>query len=161
MRWRAGSRSARRGASAASHRSDRSAAILRTNRRPRCRAVCARSSGHENHTSSPPLPQDFPAACLVTCRRQPGSPLGAPDEYKETVTMLKRIVAAAILTAMAVSPAAADDRAVVIEWNQLLQSTAPGTLGLQGPRYYAMLHIAMFDAVNSIERTYGPYVVKV
>ena len=75
--------------------------------------------------------------------------------------MLKRIVAAAILTAMAVSPAAADDRAVVIEWNQLLQSTAPGTLGLQGPRYFAMLHIAMFDAVNSIERTYVQYVVKV
>jgi hypothetical protein len=75
--------------------------------------------------------------------------------------MLKRIVAAAILTAMAVSPAAADDRAVVIEWNQLLQSTVPGTAGLQTERYFAMLHIAMFDAVNSIERRYVQYVVKV
>jgi hypothetical protein len=46
---------------------------------------------------------------------------------------------------------------VVIEWNQLLQSTIPATATVLGPRYYAMLHIAQFDAVNSIERRYTPY----
>ena len=75
--------------------------------------------------------------------------------------MLKKLVAAAVFTALAASPASADDRAVIIEWNQLLQSTMPGNLGLQSPRYFSMLHIAMFDAVNSIERGYAPYVVKV
>jgi hypothetical protein len=46
---------------------------------------------------------------------------------------------------------------VVIEWNQILQSTMPATIGPTMPRYYAMLHIAMFDAINSIEREYQPY----
>src|SRR4030095_13626848 len=48
------------------------------------------------------------------------------------------------------------DAEVVIEWNELLQSVAAAS-GLAPPRYYAMLHIAMFDAINSIERTYGRY----
>jgi hypothetical protein len=50
---------------------------------------------------------------------------------------------------------------VVIEWNQLLTANIPSTAGLFGPRYYAMLHIAMFDAVNSIEGNYRRYHVDV
>jgi hypothetical protein len=47
----------------------------------------------------------------------------------------------------------------VIEWNELLESVlAPG--GLAHPRHYAMLHIAMFDAANSIERTHRPFRIK-
>ena len=45
---------------------------------------------------------------------------------------------------------------VIIEWNELLQSVVPAG-GLNPPRYYAMLHVAMFDSVNSIERGYGRY----
>jgi hypothetical protein len=45
---------------------------------------------------------------------------------------------------------------VVIEWNELLQSVVPAG-GLNPPRYYAMLHVAMFDAVNSVEHRYGRY----
>lgn len=45
---------------------------------------------------------------------------------------------------------------VVIEWNELLEGVLPAG-GLTQPRSYAMLHIAMFDAVNSIERKYGRY----
>lgn len=48
---------------------------------------------------------------------------------------------------------------VIIEWNRLLQSHVPP--GLVGPRHYAMLHVAMFDAVNSIERDYQRYHVRV
>jgi len=48
------------------------------------------------------------------------------------------------------------DAEVVPEWNALLESVVPAG-GLSPPRYYAMLHVAMFDAVNSIERGYGRY----
>src|SRR5262245_46425079 len=45
---------------------------------------------------------------------------------------------------------------VIIEWNALLETMLP-VGGLLQPRQYAMLHVAMFDAVNSIERRYGRY----
>jgi hypothetical protein len=48
------------------------------------------------------------------------------------------------------------DAEVIVEWNELLQSVVPAG-GLNPPRYYAMLHIAMFDAVNSVERSHGRY----
>jgi hypothetical protein len=48
---------------------------------------------------------------------------------------------------------------VVIEWNAILQSTLPASAS--EPRVYAMMHIAMFDAINSIEREFGPYRVRV
>jgi hypothetical protein len=54
-----------------------------------------------------------------------------------------------------------DDPEVVIEWNQLLQSNIPPTAGLFSFRYYAMMHIAMFDAVNSIEQDFKRYHVRV
>jgi hypothetical protein len=46
---------------------------------------------------------------------------------------------------------------VVVEWNQLLQTHMPSSAGLLAPRYYAIMHVAMFDAVNAIERRYTPY----
>ena len=49
------------------------------------------------------------------------------------------------------------DAAVAIEWNQLLQNNVPATAGLMTPRYCAMLHVAMFDAANAVERKYTPY----
>lgn len=49
---------------------------------------------------------------------------------------------------------------VVIEWNRILQETLPPPTALRGPRHYAMMHIAMFDAVNAIEREYEPYRVR-
>jgi len=48
------------------------------------------------------------------------------------------------------------DAEVIIEWNELLQSVVPAG-GLNPPRYYAMLHIAMFDAANSVEHGFGRY----
>ncbi|MDQ3650636.1 MAG: hypothetical protein M3458_10285, partial [Acidobacteriota bacterium] len=51
----------------------------------------------------------------------------------------------------------------VIRWNQVLQQ-AVRVPGAQPPtirveRSYAMMHAAMFDAVNSIERAFKPYFV--
>lgn len=58
----------------------------------------------------------------------------------------------------ATHPGTADPGAeVIVEWNQLLQSSIPSTASLLTPRYFAMLHIAMFDAANAIERQYTPY----
>jgi hypothetical protein len=49
---------------------------------------------------------------------------------------------------------------VVVQWNQLLQDTLIVGGGPGAPRYYAMLHVAMFDAVNAIEREFEPYRVR-
>jgi hypothetical protein len=50
-----------------------------------------------------------------------------------------------------------DSAEIAIQWNQLLQENLPPTAALTAPRFYTMLHIAMFDAVNSIEKKYTPY----
>ena len=47
----------------------------------------------------------------------------------------------------------------MFEWNQILQDTIPAP-GALAPRFFAMAHIAMFDAVNAIEREYEPYHVR-
>jgi hypothetical protein len=49
---------------------------------------------------------------------------------------------------------------VVLKWNQLIQSTLPPPGNPLTPRFYAMTHIAMFDAVNAIEREFEPYRVR-
>ena len=49
---------------------------------------------------------------------------------------------------------------VVLKWNQLLQSTLPPPGNPQTPRTYSMMHIAMFDAINGIEREFDPYRVR-
>ena len=72
---------------------------------------------------------------------------------------ITRIAASLMLVMLAVvaqGTAPRPDAEVVIEWNDLLQSVVPAG-GLSPPRYYAMMHVAMFDAVNSIERGYGRY----
>ena len=53
---------------------------------------------------------------------------------------------------------------VVIEWNRILQSTVaiagalPPTIFITRP--LAILHVAMFDALNSIDPVYQPYAVR-
>ena len=69
-----------------------------------------------------------------------------------------------------VSAAPPDDGAEsaheVIKWNQLLRLQILRIPGAQPPtispgRSLAMLHIALFDAVNSIERSFTPYFIEV
>ncbi len=58
------------------------------------------------------------------------------------------------------SPTLAQDVELVIAWNRVLFSVAPpGSPAVIRPA--AMLHIAMFDAVNAIEDAYTPYRVQV
>jgi hypothetical protein len=76
----------------------------------------------------------------------------------------KRWIAAfaVLLTAVSVpNGARAQDAEVVIEWNRIWQ-TAQATPGAASPtifftRPFAILHIAMFDAINSIDLMYTPY----
>ena len=55
---------------------------------------------------------------------------------------------------------AASEPDVVLEWNQLLQDTIPSNASLAAPRFYSMMHIAMFDAANSVDREYSSYRVQ-
>ncbi len=52
--------------------------------------------------------------------------------------------------------APAGSNTVVLEWNRLL-TDAQGAGNIYSFRQYAMLHVAMFDAVNGITRRYQPY----
>ena len=49
---------------------------------------------------------------------------------------------------------------VVIQWNQILQTLFGPAPGAQN-RSLPMMHIAMFDAINSIEQVYTPYHIRV
>ena len=71
-----------------------------------------------------------------------------------TRALAATIVALTVVVFGRPSPALAQDAELVIEWNRVLFSVAPGLAVL---RPAAMVHIAMFDAVNAIERAYTPY----
>jgi hypothetical protein len=60
----------------------------------------------------------------------------------------------------AAPPAAGASNAVILEWNQLLTDNQ-GAGSLFSFRQYAMLHVAMFDAVNSVNKQYRPYRLEV
>jgi Domain of unknown function (DUF6851) len=75
-----------------------------------------------------------------------------------TRVLAATIVALTVAVFASPSAALAQDAKLVSEWNRVLFSVvapAPPT------RPAAMLHIAMFDAVNAIERAYTPYRIEV
>ena len=75
------------------------------------------------------------------------------------------LIGATLLLAL-LAPAGRDVRAtgstadIVFEWNQILQDTVPVPQDPLTPRFFAMTHIAMFDAINAIEREFEPYRVR-
>ena len=75
---------------------------------------------------------------------------------------LSTVLGAIAVILLASAPrASAQTPNVVIQWNQMLQTLFPGTgPGLQ-LRSLPMMHIAMFDAINSIEEVYTPYLGQV
>lgn len=58
------------------------------------------------------------------------------------------------------APAPIGTNAVVLEWNRILTENQ-GAGNLFSFRQYAMLHVAMFDAVNSVAKQYKPYRIEV
>jgi hypothetical protein len=84
--------------------------------------------------------------------------------------MLKILIAAMLIAATPLATAAPAgniwpprnyDPGVLAEWNALLVESVPTTIGGLLPRYYAVMHIAMYDAVSSIERDHPPMHVRV
>ena len=57
-------------------------------------------------------------------------------------------------------PGGPDDPTVITQWNAIAEANIPASAGVLLPRPYAMMHVAMFDAVNSIESGYSPYRVR-
>jgi len=49
---------------------------------------------------------------------------------------------------------------VVFEWNQILQDTVPSPQNPLTPRFFSLTHIAMFDAINTLEREFEPFHVR-
>src|ERR1700722_10110179 len=66
------------------------------------------------------------------------------------------VVAAALLALIVASRASADE---VTRWNQIATdaSTTPNTDPLTETRIFAILHVAIHDAVNAAESRYDPY----
>jgi hypothetical protein len=80
--------------------------------------------------------------------------------------MTRKALLGATLALALLAPAGSPVRAtgasagIVFEWNQILQDTVPSPQNVLTPRFFSMAHIAMFDAVNAIEREFTPYHVK-
>jgi len=76
-----------------------------------------------------------------------------------------QLIGAALVVAL-LAPAAGDLHArnsaadIIFEWNQIVQDTVPVPHNPLTPRFFAMTHIAMFDAINAIEREFQPYRVQ-
>jgi len=62
-----------------------------------------------------------------------------------------------MLLSPSIATAADTDPTVAIQWNQTLQATIGGTGGPTSTRWFAAMHIAMFDAMNSVARQYTPF----
>jgi hypothetical protein len=79
---------------------------------------------------------------------------------RKTILGTTLAVALAATTGHDIHASHSSAAAVVLKWNQLLQSTLPQPGNPLSPRFYAMTHIAMFDAINGIERDFEPYRVR-
>jgi hypothetical protein len=75
----------------------------------------------------------------------------------KTKTRLIGAWSAALILITAPAWATNESPEVIVEWNQLLQANMPAVPNPLVARQYAILHIAMFDAANAIERQYTPY----
>jgi hypothetical protein len=107
-----------------------------------------------------PVQKGLQALSAASVSHQQARRSCAPQGEKSMFT--RQLVAAALLCALLPihRPAEAGpspDPGVVIEWNQLAQATIPASAGPLAMRYYAILHVAMFDAANSITESYTPF----
>src|SRR5690348_3568327 len=72
--------------------------------------------------------------------------------------VMSRIMRSAMLAVGLVFPAVSTEANVITDWDAIAVSvTPPSATGL---REMAIMHVAMFDAVNSIGRRYRPYLVQ-
>jgi hypothetical protein len=76
-----------------------------------------------------------------------------------------KFASALMVVLVTATPSVAQDAEIVVEWNRILQMTVitPGALPptVFVSRPYALMHAAVFDALNSIDRGYVPFAVEV
>ncbi len=70
------------------------------------------------------------------------------------------ILALALLVPAGAVRATGASAGTVLAWNKLMQDTIPASASIYTPRFYAITHIAMFDAINAIERDFEPFHVR-
>ena len=103
----------------------------------------------QDPAAQPPGPR-FPGA-VRGATRLTDHPAATQKENIMKRNKLSRKIATSSMLGLVVTWAQANpprpDAEVVIEWNEILQSVLPAG-GLAPPRHYAMMHVAMFDAVN-------------
>src|SRR5262245_12296513 len=105
------------------------------------------------------LPRPHPRRLPRCARSLPRASNTSPRIFIMSRLSLALLAIAGTLTAPVL--ASEGDRSVVLEWNAQLEATIPASAGPTLPRYYSMMHIAMFDSVNSIEGGYSPYRTRV
>jgi PAP2 superfamily len=85
-----------------------------------------------------------------------GLALWKPATTLATVTRVNDVATSAAASAESINP--------VIEWNRtllvILRTPGAQPATIHSTRSFAILHAAIFDAVNAIDRTYVPYAVK-
>jgi hypothetical protein len=101
---------------------------------------------------------------LPGCRTGIDPAVAMSAQAREIAMKRKKLTAGIILALSALGAAVASAHGsggranpeVVVEWNEIVEAVVPAA-GLSPPRHYAMTHVAMFDAINSIERRYRPF----
>jgi hypothetical protein len=71
---------------------------------------------------------------------------------------MSRIMRSATLAVSLMFPAVSTEANVITDWDATAVSVTPPTAA--GLREMAIMHVAMFDAVNSIARRYRPYMAQ-
>jgi hypothetical protein len=77
-----------------------------------------------------------------------------------TNQLIAHFAAGLLFAIAATSPASGAHESkpnVVLQWNQIVQNSTTGPAGPLSGRLYAMVHIAQFDAINSIEHRYSRF----
>jgi hypothetical protein len=74
-------------------------------------------------------------------------------EMRKTLLVTVGLLAAFSVVPMPPTRAAAGGD-VVYEWNRLIQETVPAPQNVLTPRFFALTHLAMSDAINAVEREF-------
>src|SRR5262245_25172432 len=83
------------------------------------------------------------------------SPMSHLVQQKSSIWHVILVAAAAVVSAALTAPTRAD---VIMDWNAKADEiAAEKQLGFPHNRAVVLLHIAMFEAVNAIDRRYVPY----
>ena len=73
------------------------------------------------------------------------------------MTSKKNTARAAVVAALVLCGAASARADVVLDWNATMLATLAGQSPFASARYAAIMHLAVFEAVNAVTGDYEPY----